>query len=209
MLVIVANILCEVFMMSIFKELKKIYFVGAILSILLGIVLLFFPQTTLLTICYAFALILGVVGIGYIFTYIKSDTLKTYQRNDFVVGLTYLVLAVFVSLKTELVISLLPILLGLSIIISSIVKLQHAFDLMRVKFNGWWWVLLIAVSSAAIGLYLVVHPFTAAATMVRVIGIAAIWNGVADIGTGILFLKKIKEAIQVMGAIDSEAEEID
>ena len=141
--------------MSIFKELKKIYFIGAILSIVLGIVLLFFPQTTLLTICYAFAFILAIVGVGYIFTYIKSDTLKTYQRNDFVVGLTYLVLAIFVSLKTELIISLLPVLLGLAIIISSIVKLQHAFDLMRVKFSNWWSILLIAISSAAIGLYLV------------------------------------------------------
>ena len=192
--------------MSIFKELKKIYFIGAILSIVLGIVLLFFPQTTLLTICYAFAFILAIVGVGYIFTYIKSDTLKTYQRNDFVVGLTYLVLAIFVSLKTELIISLLPVLLGLAIII---VKLQHAFDLMRVKFSNWWSILLIAISSAAIGLYLVIHPFSAAATMVRVIGIAAIWNGIADIGTGILFLKKIKEAIQVTEAIDSEAKELD
>ena len=195
--------------MSIFKELKKIYFIGAILSIVLGIVLLFFPQTTLLTICYAFAFILAIVGVGYIFTYIKSDTLKTYQRNDFVVGLPYLVLAIFVSLKTELIISLLPVLLGLAIIISSIVKLQHAFDLMRVKFSNWWSILLIAISSAAIGLYLVIHPFSAAATMVRVIGIAAIWNGIADIGTGILFLKKIKEAIQVTEAIDSEAKELD
>ena len=195
--------------MSIFKELKKIYFIGAILSIVLGIVLLFFPQTTLLTICYAFAFILAIVGVGYIFTYIKSDTLKTYQRNDFVVGLTYLVLAIFVSLKTELIISLLPVLLGLAIIISSIVKLQHAFDLMRVKFSNWWSILLIAISSTAIGLYLVIHPFSAAATMVRVIGIAAIWNGIADIGTGILFLKKIKEAIQVTEAIDSEAKELD
>lgn len=195
--------------MNIFKELKRGYFIGAILYILLGVVLLFFPQTTLLTICYAFACILGIVGIGYIATYIRSDTLKTYQRNDFVIGLTYLVLAVFVAMKTEIIISLLPILLGLAIIISSIVKLQHALDLMRVKFTGWWCVLLIAISSTIFGLYLVIHPFTAATTMVRVIGIAAIWNGITDIGTGILFLKKIKEAIQVMGAIDSEAEEID
>ena len=80
---------------------------------------------------------------------------------------------------------------------------------MRVKFTGWWTVLLISLSSAAIGLYLVIHPFAAATTMVRVIGIAAIWNGITDIGTGILFLKKIKEAIQVMGAIDSEAKDLD
>lgn len=195
--------------MSIFKELKRIYFIGAILYILLGIVLLFFPQTTLLTICYAFACILGVIGIGYIVTYIRSDTLKTYQRNDFVVGLTYLVLAIFIALKTEIIISLLPVLLGLAFIISSIVKLQHALDLMQVKFKNWWVVLLIALSSAALGLYLIIHPFAAAATMVRVIGIAAIWNGITDIGTGILFLRKIKEAIQTMTAIDSEAKELD
>lgn len=194
--------------MNIFKELKKGYFIGAILYILLGIVLLFFPQTTLLTICYAFALILGIAGVGYIVTYIRSDTLKTYQRNDFVVGLTYLVLAAFVACKTEIIISLLPVLLGLAIIISSIVKLQHALDLMRVKFTNWWLVLLIAISSAAIGLYLIIHPFAAANTMVRVIGIATIWNGITDIGTGILFLKKIKEAIQDIEAIDGEAKDI-
>lgn len=195
--------------MSIFKELKRVYFIGAILYIILGIVLLFFPQTTLLTICYAFACILGVVGIGYIVTYIRSNTLKTYQRNDFVIGLTYLILAIFIALKTEIIISLLPILIGLAFLISSIVKLQHALDLMQVKFHGWWVVLLIAISSAALGLYLIIHPFAAAATMVRMIGIAAIWNGITDIGTGILFLRKIKEAIQAETAIDSEAKELD
>lgn len=195
--------------MNIFKELKRTYFVGAILYVLLGIVLLFFPQTTLLTICYAFACILGIVGAGYIITYIRNDTLKTYQRNDFAVGLTYLALSVFIAFKTEIVISFLPILLGLAFLISSIIKLQHALDLMQVKFKNWWIVLLIAVSSAALGLYLVIHPFAAAAAMVRVIGIAAIWNGITDIGTGVLFLKKIKAAIQAATAIDSEAKELD
>lgn len=195
--------------MNIFKELKRSYFIGAILYILLGVVLLFFPQTTLLTICYAFAVILGIIGVGYIITYIKSDTLKNYQRNDFVVGLSFFVIAVFIALKTELIISLLPVLLGLAIIISSIVKLQHALDLMRVKFAGWWGVLLVSVSSAAFGLVLIAYPFAAAATMVRVIGIAAIWNGMTDVVTGILFLQKIKEAKQVMEAVDVEAREID
>lgn len=195
--------------MNIFKELKRIYFIGAILYILLGIVLLFFPQTTLLTICYALAVILAIVGIGYIVTYTKNDVLRTYQRNDLVIGLSFLVGAVFVAFKTELIISILPILLGLAIIVSSIIKLQHAIDLMRVKFTGWWGVLLVAILSGAFGLVLVIHPFAAATTMVRVIGIAAAWNGLTDIVTGILFLRKIKEAKQAMGAIDADAKEID
>jgi len=204
-----SNILCEVFFMNIFKELKRGYFIGAILYIVLGVILLFFPQTTLLTICYAIAAILGIVGIGYIIAYIKSDILRNYQQNNLVVGLTFSVIAVFILLKTELIISLLPIFLGLAIIISSIIKLQHALDLMRVKFAGWWGVLLIALSSAVFGLVLIAYPFAAATTMVRMIGISTIWSGLTDIATGVLFLRKIKEAKQVMNAVDGEAREID
>jgi len=195
--------------MDFIKELKRSYFIGAILYVLLGIVLLCFPQTTLRTICYAISAILVIVGIGYLISYVRNDTIKSYQRNDFVVGLSVIVIALFIAIKSDLIISLLPIFLGMAIIISSIVKLQHSIDLMRVKYAGWWGVLLIAFSSAALGLVLVVHPFAAATTMVRVIGLSTIWNGLTDIATGILFVQKIKEAKQVLGAIDAEAKELD
>lgn len=195
--------------MDILKKLKRGYFIGATLYLLLGIVLLFMPQTTLRTICYAFAVILGIVGVGYLITYIKNDTLKTYQRNDFVVGLSFLVGAFLVFYKTELIISIFPFLLGIAILISSIIKLQHALDLMRVHFAGWWGILIVAILSSVFGIILITYPFRAAATLVRVIGISCIWNGVTDMFTKILFFRKIHQIKQEHDAIDADAREID
>ena len=40
-------------------------------------------------------------------------------------------------MKSELVVSVLPVVLGIGVVLSGILKLQHAFDLKRMGFDTW------------------------------------------------------------------------
>lgn len=182
--------------MQFIKEMKKTFFISAVLYVILGIFLLFFPETSAKTICYAFAVILIIFGVGYLVSYFTKDLLENYLKNDLVTGLVTISIAIFIFIRVEIVLSLLPVILGLVVLISSIIKLQHAIDLFRIHYSGWWIILIVSLLSIALSILLLSDPFTAATTMVMVIGFVLIWSGLTDIFTGLFFIRKMKQLRQ-------------
>ena len=87
-------------------------------------------------------------------------------------------------------------------LLSSIIKLQRSFDMLRAKYSRWWIFLIFSLLSAGLGVLLISHPFKSVLITIRVIGAVMIWNGITDIITGVFFIKKIKEFKQDMEAID-------
>ena len=188
--------------MDIFKELKTHYFISTILYTLLGIVLLCFPKITTKTICYAIGIILILVGIGYVISYITKDFSNMYSRYELVIGVSAILGGISIFLFSEMLLSLLPVLLGIAVLLSSIIKLQRSFDMLRAKYSRWWIFLIFSLLSAGLGVLLISHAFKSVLITIRVIGAVMIWNGITDIITGVFFIKKIKEFKQDMEAID-------
>lgn len=189
-------------MSTLLKELKSKYFIGAILYTLFGVFLLFFPRTTTKTICFAFAIILILIGMGYIISYAAKDFMKSYYRYDLVIGLVCISVSIFIFIKVDIILGVIPILLGFIVLINSIVKLQRAVDLIRVHYPLGWLVLVLALLTGIFGVFLMADAFAATA-MVMIIGVAFIWNGITDIITGICFLRKLKLLKQDLTAVDS------
>lgn len=188
--------------MDILKELKTHYFISTILYTLLGIVLLCFPKITTKTICYAIGVILILVGIGYIISYITKDFSNMYSHYELVIGMSAILGGISIFLFSEMLLSILPVLLGIAVLLSSIIKLQRSFDMLRAKYSRWWIFLIFSLLSAGLGVLLISHPFNSVLITIRVIGAVMIWNGITDIITGVFFIKKIKEFKQDMEAID-------
>ena len=53
-------------------------------------------------------------------------------------GVAASALGVFLLIKPDTVVSVLPILIGLFIVFDGVVRLQSAFDLKRAGFTAWW-----------------------------------------------------------------------
>ena len=98
--------------------------------------------------------------------------------------------------------SILPVVLGIGVVLSGILKLQHAFDLKRMGFGTWVRIAITAAINVFIGLIVILNPFSTAAWLMRLVGIAFIFSGVTDLVTTIYVSRKASEYY-----VDGKAEE--
>lgn len=194
--------------MKTLKEIKWNAMFKGILYILLGIVALVIPETMEKTLGYMLGIVLVIAGGVSMISYLLRDAQENYYRNDFVFGLVGIVLGIIVLLKVEIIISLIPLLLGILVIISGCAKLQDVVDMKRMNSGNWIVMLILALINLILGLVLIFNPFKAAALMFRMLGVGLIFSGITDCVTVIYFANKIKDYIQGAGAVESSFEEV-
>ena len=123
--------------MKMLKELKWEAILTGVLYILLGIVALVIPETMQKTLGYLIGIVLIVAGLISIICYLLRDARENYYHNEFVFGILGIVLGAVVLYKVEIVISLIPFILGVLVLCSGCSKLQDAIDLKRLGYGSW------------------------------------------------------------------------
>ena len=114
-----------------FKNFRWDSIVIAIASIVLGIILIVFPEITLKTLGYAIGIGIIVLGVISIIFYLARESSDNLNRNDFLLGTVEIVIGICAIIKIAIIIDLLPIAMGIIIIISGCAKLQDTVDLLR------------------------------------------------------------------------------
>lgn len=104
-------------------------------------------------------------------------------RFEVILGLASLAAGIILFLKPELILSILPIVLGAVLLLDGIARVKHAFELKRSGMDFWWHILLMGLLGVAMGVLLLFNPFRAVMTTVRVLGAGMIINGISDIWT--------------------------
>ena len=140
------------------KKLKTSYNWISFGYVVLGLVFLFWPELSLMTLCYAFGILTIVYGIVHLIGYFVRDRLISVFRYDLVIGIIAVALGIMMLIRPQYIVSILPILLGIFIILSSIMKIQNAIDLKRVDYPRWWLILVFALISIALGAILIWQP---------------------------------------------------
>lgn len=165
------------------KDVKKQLTLTAIFSILLGLVLVIWPDAAKMAVSYLIGAALVIIGVIQIVRYFVYEVRLDLFRYDFVSGLILLGAGVFLLMRPELIVGFLPVLLGIAIVVDGAVKVQQGMDLLRAGYRRWWLVLLMAVLALAAGIVLLINPFKAASTLVLLIGIVLIYDGITDLWT--------------------------
>ena len=195
--------------MKILKELKWEAILTSVLYILLGIVALVLPETMQKTLGYLIGIVLIVAGLVSIVCYLLRDARENYYHNEFVFGLAGIVLGAAVLYKVEVIISLIPFILGVLVLFSGCSKLQDAIDLKRLSYGSWAGMLILAVINIILGIVLICNPFEAAIILFRVLGVGLILSGASDCFSTIYFARKLRRFKQEQDAVDSTFEEVD
>ena len=195
--------------MKMLKELKWEAILTGVLYILLGIVALVVPETMQKTLGYVIGIVLIVAGLISIICYLLRDAKENYYHNEFVFGLVGMVLGAAVLYKVEVIISLIPFILGILVLFSGCSKLQDAIDLKRLGYGSWIGMLVVAVINIILGIVLICNPFQAAIVLFRVLGVGLIISGVSDCFSTIYFARKFHKFNQEQDAVDSTFEEVD
>ena len=154
----------------------------SIAYIVIGMMLLIMPQTSLLWICYAFGAVVLITGIVCLIQYARIRGTGFTAPFMLVGGVITAGLGIFTLAKPQVVASFLPVVFGIFIVVDGLSRTGSAIDLAKRKGQKWWVLLLLSIVSVALGILLVLHPFGAAVSIVMVCGILLIVEGAMNLG---------------------------
>lgn len=204
------------------EKLMKKFFRSSLLTslflIALGLLLIFQSNAVIYSISYIIGGILIALGVLAIIKFIQNTNNEQKSELDIVYGIVCVILGILVIKNPEAIASVIPIILGISIIISSATKLQYAFELKSNGNNLWKTTMVISIISTLCGIVLLFNPFKALTSFTQVVGIFIIIYAVLDmistftIKRNVKFFEKtmkenVKEALVVKEEVEEAGEE--
>ena len=193
-------------MREIMKKFRADMMLSALFSIVMGVILVAWPETTLDIICKAIAIILIVMGAAELVSYFWNKI--TYSLSG-ILGLVVLLIGIWIFVKPQSVLSLIPIVIGVILAVHGVQDLKVAFDTKRNGYTKWWSVLLMAIISLALGIICIVNAFGMVTLTMQIIGIALVYDGISDIWIVYKASKVAKEMKEERDALDVEYKEVD
>ncbi len=201
------------------KLMKKFFrssLITSLFLIALGLLLVFQTDAVIYSISYIIGGILIALGVLAIIKFIQGTNDEQKRELDIVYGIVSVILGIVVIKNPEAIASIIPIILGISIIISSATKLQYAFELKSNGNNLWKTTMVLSIISTLCGIVLLFNPFKALTSFTQVVGIFIIIYAVLDMISTFtikrnvkIFQKTMEEGITEALIIKEEIEELE
>ncbi len=187
-------------MESLMKKFLKSSLLMSTILIILGFLLIFQSETTIMMISYIIGGILVAIGILALIRYVRAGE-SPLQRNelDIVYGIVTVIFGIIIIKNYQAVASIIPAVLGIAIIISSAGKLNYAFQLKDDDNKMWKTTMIVSIISTIFGVILLFNPFKAAIGIMKIIGIVIIVYAVLDLVSTIAIrssVAKIQKAVE-------------
>lgn len=185
------------------KKAKANAVVTAILCVLLGIVLLVWPGLSIQIVCLSIGIVLILCGGAKLIHYFRQKEGSLYDQMTLFIAIVFVVVGVWIAIKPEKVLSIIPIIVGIFITIHGINNLTQAITLCKGKYDRWWLALVMALITIGAGMFLVLRPIAVLDTVVKLIGVFLIYDGgsnlwiVSRISDNEKFNKKAERAVDV------------
>ncbi|HIT10574.1 MAG TPA: DUF308 domain-containing protein [Candidatus Onthousia faecigallinarum] len=179
-------------------EIKKILWpslVSSLVILILGFLLVFQSEVTLMTISYIIGAILFAIGIIAMIRFFTNKSEDSFSQLNIVYGIICILAGIFFVKEPKMIGSIIPVVLGIGIIINSSIKVQQALVLRNVKNKYWTISLVISLLSLVCGVVLLFNPFSGAVVLTKIIGIFLILYAVLDLVN--TFLLKKSNGIQI------------
>jgi uncharacterized membrane protein HdeD (DUF308 family) len=168
-------------MERVLKNTKVSIILNSILSIGLGVVLILYPQITMTAICYAFGAILVVCALFHVFFYFKYKKQNSFVNFNIIIAAITGVIGIWIISKPSMVLLIIPIIFGIILVIHAIVDVKQAIELKDSYYKCWWAALIVAVFNIGFAAILFWNPFKVVSTLIIIIGISLVYDGISDI----------------------------
>ena len=132
----------------------------AVLYVVLGLAFLCIPQLEAMHLCYLLAICLILLGVVRIAEYFIRESYQNSAQYGFSVGVVAIILGICAIVRVEQFVSVFHIFLGIGILLTAVIKLQHALDLRALQAGGYLWVLIVAVVMILAASVVLFDPFS-------------------------------------------------
>ena len=165
---------------------------------ILGILLVFESELTIVSISYVIGAILVAIGALAIINYINDMKKDVKNELDIVYGIGMAILGIIVISNPKGVASIIPFILGVLIIINSAAKLQYSLELKKDNNNLWNSTMILSLITLLCGILLVFNPFRGAEFITKVVGIILFIYAITDIISSLRIRKTVKNIQKVI-----------
>ena len=129
----------------------------------------------------ALGVVLILCGLGNILDFLLHRDGSLYSRLHLIAGVILAVIGLWLTTQPNLLTVVVPRIMGILICIHGAGDIHSAFILKKNHAPRIGLTLLLALITFALGALLVVNPFSAFTTVVRIIGLCLLYDGISDI----------------------------
>ena len=169
--------------MEYIKILKERFSISSVATLAIGLLLVIFPDFAGKAVCYLIAAVLITRGLTSIIARYRNKNLPQPVVFELMGGLTTCFMGLFVALRSDVLISIIPFIVGMFLLLSSVSSLQKAFELKRMNYAKWNHGLIFTLIKLALAVIIVMNPFGTAMTLTRFIGGCLVWDGATGLVT--------------------------
>ena len=180
-------------MENIMTKLLKSSIWSSIALVVLGFLLIFYSEVTIISISYVIGGILIAIGVIALIKYISNINKDIKNEIDIVYGIGTIILGIIVISNPKAIASIIPFVLGVLIVINSTAKIDYSFRLKKNQNNLWISTLVVSLVALVCGVLLIFNPFAGAEFITKIIGIILVVYAVLDIISTIRISKELKE----------------
>ena len=123
--------------MKIMDKFFKSSILSSIALGILGALLIFQTEATIVSISYIIGAILVAIGAATMIGYIRNVNTANKNELDIVYGIVTVVLGILIITNPKAIASIIPIVVAIIIIITSATKFQYSLELRKSKNDLW------------------------------------------------------------------------
>ena len=195
---------------KLFKKFFRSSMITSLVLIAFGVMLIMKSEATIITISYVLGGILVALGVLAVIKFIQGTNKENKNELDIVYGVVTVILGALIITHTQAIASIIPLVLGVAIVISSSTKLQYAFELKANNNSLWKATMIVSIISTLCGILLLFNPFKGAVIFTQLVGGFIIAYAVLDIISTMTIRKNFKtihKAIEAAVVTDAEVVE--
>lgn len=196
------------------REVKKSFCLLSVAYIVLGLVLVIWPDISVHTFCFVFGIGMIIYGGAHLILYFTKDRFLNVMQPDLVIGVVCISTGCYILMKMEYMLEIIPFAMGIVALLGGIVKVQSALDLKRLGASRWFIMLIWAVVLLIMGAILVANPFDEQQKVVVILtGASLLVDGTGNLvsifWTGICFRRLKRMQAEPYTAPDKKIDIID
>ena len=177
------------------KAAKIGYIMISILLCVLGIVLIAVPDFSVTLLCRLGGGIMVLFGLVKIVGYCSKDLYRLAFQFDLAFGLLLVALGVILIIRTDAMVNLICIVMGICVLADALLKIQISIDSKAFGIQKWWLILAVAILTGAAGFLLVLRPSESAQVVMILLGVTLITEGVLNLITILTAVKIIRHQL--------------
>lgn len=191
-------------MKDFLRRVKADFLLSSILCIILGLVFIIYREATVNALGMLIAIGMIVVGLIYLGSFFLHFVTNGFSAT---IGAIILVIGVWILIQPAIVVSLIPIVIGVVLTAHGIRALRESIASKEYGYESWGVGAGLAVISIVLGIFCIINAFGIVKMASVLIGVALIYNGVSNIYVAITGTKAEKTYRANQEPIDIEFKE--